>query len=723
MNPWNEPPATSLAAVMAVCDRLFALTDEDELCRCAVECLRSEIGLDRAGILLADPATRSLRGTYGIDEQGRLREEKNLRFFWNELETGRNAGVQPFYLDLKRETEASGLPSYRHILGSLGNDKGEIVGSGELVVSAIWDGFRVIGSMSCDNLLRGRPIQPSQVEAARLIALILGQLLHRSRAEQSLADSEALFRSVWDNSIDAMRLTDETGRILAVNQGFCRLFQTSEAHAVGKKVNELFHQEHDQSLQEYLSRFAPEAASRPIRLRRRLAGGPSIEIEATYSKFALSNGTTRLLSVIRDATDAVRQEAERLEMEKRLLQSQRMESLGLMAGGVAHDFNNMLTGILGNTSLALMNLPAGSPIRDDLQRVEQICFQAAELCQQLLAYSGRGRFEVRAVRLNDLIGEMHHLLQVSIHKKIRLQLDLDPGLPSADLDVPQIRQLILNLVINASEAIGDCEGTIRIGTARFTADADALAGFQAAESAGPGAFIRLEVTDTGAGIQPDDLQHIFDPFFSTKFTGRGLGLAAVQGIVRGHGGALRVESKPGQGATFTFLFPQGTESAPAAPAAQTAPEATAPGQAARILVVDDEPTIRNLASRILALRNHQITLAHEGSEALDLFRTDPEAFDCVLLDLTMPRMSGHEVMEAMRALNPHTPILIMSGYSEADIARKFHGISPTGFIQKPFNAAELTRQVELCLGARDPLRPGQSAPASGPGAATPDRAP
>lgn len=851
MNPWNEPPATSLAAVMAVCDRLFALTDEDDLCRCTVECMRSEIGLDRAGILLADPASRTLHGTYGIDEQGCLRQEKSLQFQWKDIEEGRSAGVQPFYLDLKRETEASGLPAYRHILGSLGNHKGEVVGSGELVVSAIWDGFQVIGSMSCDNLLRGRPIQTSQVEAARLIALILGQLLHRSRtehdltnqrnllvniadslpdalvvfdknlryvfanrtkfelspyksnqeitgktpadfypkmreadaldrhsevlrngrilhdikehiapgpdgirhflesmlplrgpdgstsgvivhmrdvtntrrAERSLADSEALFRSVWDNSLDAMRLTDETGRILAVNQAFCRLFQTTEAGAVGRMVNELFHQEHDQSLQEYLSRFAPEAASRPIRLRRRLAGGTTIEIEATYSRFSLSNGTTRLLSVIRDATDAVRQEAERLDMEKRLLQSQRMESLGLMAGGVAHDFNNMLTGILGNTSLALMNLPNGSPIRDDLQRVEQICFQAAELCQQLLAYSGRGRFEVRAVRLNDLIGEMHHLLQVSIHKKIRLQLDLDPALPSADLDVPQIRQLILNLVINASEAIGDCEGTIRIGTSRFTADADALAGFQAAESAGPGAFIRLEVADSGAGIQPDDLQNIFDPFFSTKFTGRGLGLAAVQGIVRGHGGALRVESEPGRGATFTFLFPIGTQPAPSTPALQAAPESPTPVPAARILVVDDEPTIRNLAARILGLRSHQVTLASEGSEALDVFRAGPEAFDCVLLDLTMPRMSGHEVMEAMRALNPRMPILIMSGYSEADIARKFHGISPTGFIQKPFNAAELTRQVELCLGARDPLRPGQSAPASGPGAATPDRAP
>jgi len=826
MNPWNEPPATALAAVMAVCDRLFALTDEDELCRCTVECMRSEIGLDRAGILLADPVGRTLRGTYGIDEQGSLREEKTLQFSWAELEHG-HAGVTPFYLQLKRETEASGLPAYRHIASSLGNHRAEVVGSGELVVCAIWDGFQVIGSMSCDNLLRQRPILPTQVEAARLIALILGQLVQRSRAErdlttqrkllvniadslpdalvvfdnslrylfankakfelspyksvkeiqgkrpgdfypvlrepgsmdkhrrvletgtplidtkqhqapgagggryfsenilplreddgaiggvivhmrdvthtrraeQSLADSEALFRSIWASSIDAMRLTDQTGRILAVNPAFCRLFRTSEAEVIGRMINELFHPEHDRSLDEYLARFDQGAPASPVRLRRRLPDGGSIDIEATYSKFTLSGGRVRLLSIIRDATDTVRQESERLELEKRLLQSQRMESLGLMAGGVAHDFNNMLTGILGNASLAQMNLPQDSSAREDLQRVEQICFQAAELCQQLLAFSGRGRFEVRTADLNAILREMHHLLQVSIHKKIALQTDLEDPLPCADLDVPQIRQLVLNLVINASEAIGDREGSIRISTGAGNYDAESLADFQFAEDATPGRFIRLEVEDTGAGIQEEDLQHIFEPFFSTKFTGRGLGLAAVQGIVRGHHGALRVRSMPGRGATFTFLFRPGTSALPAAqPPPDATPSSTLPAPA-RVLVVDDEPTIRNLASKILQTAGHTVSVSHDGLHALELFHRQPDACDCVLLDLTMPGKSGHEVMEEMRRLRPGLPILIMSGYSEAEIARKFQGITPTGFIQKPFNASGLLRRVELCLSA------------------------
>jgi PAS domain S-box-containing protein len=965
MNAWNEPPATTLGAVMAVCDQLFSIHDRDELCQCTVQSVRSEIGLDRASIWLANHQTQTLHGTFGIDEQGRLRDERDQTIDWNILEIPPAPGnVQPLYLQLKKETEASGQPSYRHFFGPVGNHARNQVGEAERLVAAIWDGTHTIGTLSCDNLLRQKPILPAQVETLRLIAMILGQLLSRNQSEQELdrqrtllsniaeslpdavtvldknrrylfanrskfeiapykslkdiigkqpsdfyspelcskfypyhqrvldsgeplhecaesmqttakgqrifvesiaplknrnletdgviviqrdvtetrhaqqalhreqellttflthipdyiffkdrqhrfvrvsqalvrglgldsekdilgktdedvfapahadktraheeaimttgvpliaqtehevwkdgsetwssttkmpwrdpegrvigifgiarnitalktaekaiADSEALFHSVWKNSIDAMRLTDSEGRILAVNPAFCRLFRTEESEVLGKTIEHVYADEDKKdALQSYLDRFTKAPDPNPIRMRRILPGGHAIDLEVTYSKFTLSNSQVRFLSVIRDAAQIVRQETERLELEKRFLASQRMESLGIMAGGVAHDFNNMLTGILGNTSLAQMNLPDGSPVREDLQRVEQICFQAAELCQQLLAYSGRGRFEVKTVSLNTLIRDMHHLLEISIHKSIFLQLDLHEDLPSTDLDVPQIRQLLLNLVINASEAIGgNHEGTIRISTQAIHADAAMFEDFIGADSMAAGSFIQLEVTDTGSGIQPADLPHIFDPFFTTKFTGRGLGLAAVLGIVRGHGGALRVKSSPNDGTTFTFLLPPGSSKTvlPTTAHAVTA-EASPSVKPARLLVVDDEPTIRSLAGKILTRLGHQVSVAASGKEAIERFKNDPSSIDCVLLDLTMPLMSGHEVMEALRVIDPQLPILIMSGYSEADIARKFHGISPTGFIQKPFNATELTQRIESCLALRSPDHP------------------
>jgi len=248
----------------------------------------------------------------------------------------------------------------------------------------------------------------------------------------------------------------------------------------------------------------------------------------------------------------VRAEQERLALERKLLETQKLESLGVLAGGIAHDFNNLLAAVLGNVSLCSMQLPSDSPLRPYLSSIETTIHRAAELCKQMLAYSGRGRFQAQAVNLNVIIREMAELLRISINKRVRLELDLASGVPAVKGDATQLRQVIMNLIINASEAIAPHEGVIALKTSTVTVRADTG---EPASGVPDGEYVVLEVRDSGTGMDELTKARIFDPFFTTKFTGRGLGLAATQGIVRGHHGAIMVDTAPGKGSTFRVYLP------------------------------------------------------------------------------------------------------------------------------------------------------------------------
>ncbi len=384
-------------------------------------------------------------------------------------------------------------------------------------------------------------------------------------------------------------------------------------------------------------------------------------------------------------------EEERKRMETKLQETQKLESLGVLAGGIAHDFNNLLTSILGNASLARLDTPPRSPVEQCLEQIERTSLRAAELCKQMLAYAGKGRFVVRLIDLSKLVEDTAHLLQISISKKAVLRFDLAAGLPPVMADASQLRQIVMNLVINASEAIGDRSGVIALHTGLVRADRRYLADTWLAPGLPEGDYAFLEVSDSGSGMTPELKARIFEPFFTTKFTGRGLGLAAVLGIVRSHNGTLKVYSEPGKGSTFKLLLPI------AAGVATEQPVASSPADtwrgSGRILVVDEEETLRTVLARVLENLGFTATLAADGREAAALFEAEPDAFAAVVMDLTMPHLDGTEAYARMRRVRPDVRVLLMSGFSEEAATINFAGKGLAGFLQKPFELAHLRDKI------------------------------
>jgi PAS domain S-box-containing protein len=384
----------------------------------------------------------------------------------------------------------------------------------------------------------------------------------------------------------------------------------------------------------------------------------------------------------------------RVRAEQRLRDSQKLESLGLLAGGVAHDFNNLLVGVIGGASLAQEMLPPSHPAIELIEGIVRAGEQAAHLTRQMLAYSGKGKFLVEPVNLSALIPEMSGLVRRSISKKIALCLDLAEDLPPIEADRGQIQQVFMNLALNAAEAIGSREGRIDVRTCVEDVDARFMRLHPEAAELRPGKYVCLEVRDTGCGMDDDTRTKIFDPFFSTKFTGRGLGLAAVAGIVRGHQAAIMVTSQPGKGACFTVLFPAAAGAAEAPPAAVR--DAALQGSGV-ILVVDDEPLVLNTAKIALEHRGYTVLLADSGPEAIDILKRYPGEIALVVLDLSMPRMSGEEALPELRKIRPSVKALVSSGYSEAETLTMFQGQRVSGFIQKPYTSKGIAEKVKDCL--------------------------
>jgi signal transduction histidine kinase/ActR/RegA family two-component response regulator len=384
--------------------------------------------------------------------------------------------------------------------------------------------------------------------------------------------------------------------------------------------------------------------------------------------------------------------ADQQRTEERLRQTQKLESLGILAGGIAHDFNNLLTGILGNISLALDKEPNLSPRRRYLEDAIQASERAADLTRQLLAYSGKGRFAIQNIDLSELVTQISALIQTSISKNVHVSMDLAEGLPCIEADATQLQQIVMNLIINAAEAHPpDVEGHVTVETGVAHVNDAYLRNTLAADSAGPGEYVYIEVRDSGCGIDPATLSKIFDPFFTTKFLGRGLGLAAVLGIVRGHHGALKVISKPGKGSTFRVLFP-------AAGAAET-PRKTTSGKAdlagtGTILVVDDEEIVRKIARSTLERWGYEVVTAENGQIAVDLFAQVADKISLVLLDLTMPVMNGEQTFRRLQQIRQDVRVILSSGYDEADAMARFRGARLAGFIQKPYTAAQLAETVK-----------------------------
>ncbi len=382
--------------------------------------------------------------------------------------------------------------------------------------------------------------------------------------------------------------------------------------------------------------------------------------------------------------------ADRERLEAQVQHAQKLESLGVLAGGIAHDFNNLLVGILGNAGLALLELGPDSPARARLEEIEASAQRAADLTRQMLAYAGRGQLVWGRVDITALVEEMATLLARVISKKARLTLSLANRLPAVTGDATQLRQIVMNLITNASDALGDQVGTIAVSTGVVEADRARLSAMYLDDQRRPGRYVVVEVSDTGAGMSPDVRARIFDPFFTTKVAGRGLGLAAVLGIIRGHKGGIEVDSEPGKGSTFRVLLPEapGAEAAAAAPT-PSAPGTHAPGQ--RVLIVDDEESVRSVARAVLERAGFTVLEAESGEQALALVQEGTQP-DVLLLDMTMPGMDGTSTLEAVRRVLPDMKAVFSSGFSQPATASA--GLrSGTAFIQKPYRPADLVAAI------------------------------
>ncbi|MGA2080174.1 MAG: PAS domain S-box protein [Holophaga sp.] len=532
-----------------------------------------------------------------------------------------------------------------------------------------------------------------QAEAERRLRALTQNLETLVQAKtQELAESEARLQGFIHHATAAIAFKGLDGRLLLVNPRMETLLGRAQEEILGRSVLDLF----PGPLGEALHRADQELmASGRASTREELWTHADGEVH-TYlaQRFPLVDGTGRSWGLGVLGTDIT----ERKQAELALFQSQKLESMGLLAGGIAHDFNNLLGAILGNLGLAQMETSPMAPARGHLETIEGLVVRASDLTRQMLAYSGRGKFQLRTVNLNDLVREMTHLIGISIPKKVVIRYDLDPGLPSVEADPAQMQQVVMNLVINAADAIAERSGTIVLATRALALDEEGPAGAWCGQIPAPGPYVCLDVADDGCGMSPETLGRIFDPFFTTKFTGRGLGLAAIQGIVRGHRGGIQVQSEPGRGTTFRIALP----------ATSLAPEVQAKEEAAAdyrgsgtVLVVDDEDSIRAMAVGVLQHIGFEALQAGDGLKALELLRRHRDRVCLVIMDLTMPHMDGEEAYRAMRQEGFTTPVILSSGFHEVEAVNRFTGKDLAGFLQKPYRAADLIKLVRRVLDAPD----------------------
>ena len=509
----------------------------------------------------------------------------------------------------------------------------------------------------------------------------------RKRVEEELRETQELFTLFMNYTpvyTFIKQIEEGQSRVILLSDNFVDMVGRPAEELRGRTMEEMFPAEFARKITD--DDFAVVSEGKVVQFDEELNGRFYTTIKFPIhreGKKSLLAGFTIDITENKIAEDA------RHKLEQQMLHAQKLESLGVLAGGIAHDFNNILMAIIGNADLALMRINKESPAVDNLHNIELAASRAADLAKQMLAYSGKGKFVVENVDLNTLLEEMLHMLEVSISKKAVLRLGKYQPLPPVEADITQMRQIIMNLVINASEAIGDKSGVIAITTGCMICDRSYLKDVWLDENLTDGLYVYLEIADTGCGMDKDTLSKLFDPFFTTKFTGRGLGMAAVLGIVRGHRGAIKVYSEPGKGTTFKILLPASEHPT----SLFNGDSRTEPLQGSgTVLLVDDEETIRGIGAEMLKALGFTTITAGDGREALEAYKSTPN-ITFVILDLTMPHMDGEQCFRELRRINPDVKVIMSSGYNEQEVAQRFFGKGLAGFLQKPYKLSTMGETI------------------------------
>ncbi len=566
------------------------------------------------------------------------------------------------------------------------DDLARRLGVSHCVVAPLRHEKRLIGTLAALHFGGDWQARADDVAWLEAVAGLLVEVVVAGQMFEALRRSEQRYRRIVTTTQEGVWTVDAAQRTTFVNQPMSEIVGYSPEELLGRPLLDFVPPEDRTML---ASKFAERRGGVHDRYEHQFVrkDGARVTVQAATSPLLDEDGCfAGALAMVRDVTEL-------RQLAARVLHGQKLESLSVLAGGVAHDFNNLLAAVLGNLGVARAELPANAPVQAQLQEAEQAASRAAELTAQMLAYAGKGRFVVERLNLSRLIGEQSQLLRAVISKKAELRTEFAAELPDIEGDAPQIRQVVMNLITNASDALGEEPGVITVKTSVLEADRAVLASAYLSDGLGPGRYVCLTVEDTGCGFEAAAQARIFDPFFTTKFAGRGLGLAAVLGILRGHHGAVTVESTPGLGASFRVLLP----------CASAVPEAirprSGPINAARrdamVLVVDDEAGVRSAARRVLERGGLRVCVAVDGREAISAFAAMHGEIDAVLLDMTMPHLRGDEVYRELRRIRPDVRVILSSGFSDPALVEDIGG--QVGFLAKPWTPQELLAALDAAL--------------------------
>jgi signal transduction histidine kinase/CheY-like chemotaxis protein len=660
--------------------------DFDTLCFWAVELGLQEMDFGRIALKLYDEEHSQSQATFGTDRAGNAIDERGqrLRLIPEEV----------------REQLSQRIPGYVTLDNMPLFDKKKIVGHGQQVLAPLWDGSRIVGYLEIDNCLTDEPIPEEIKQVLALYATTVGHMIGRFHRDEQLRQNEQFLRDIFDSFQSGLTVIDHELNIVRTNRYMRERHHLPETD--GKmKCHHVF-----RGLEHVCEECPTQGVFRtgePQRSTVQVFDSKTQEERfldiAAYPMHDAYGQVRWAIEFTNDVTEDIHKNEEHRRFEEQMQMTQKLESLGVLAGGVAHDFNNLLMGILGNADLALGELESSNPAWCNVEQISESAGRASELCRQMLAYAGRGNFMVEQIDLGDLASDMESLLSSLVPKKSEFRITVDEDLPNIEVDETQIRQLLMNLLSNSAEALGEQAGEVEVHFGAVEVEKGEKPSVYTGQALKPGKHVEIRVTDTGCGMDGDTLKNLFDPFFTTKFQGRGLGMAAVLGIIRSYDGDVQVESDPGLGTTVLVRLPASKGSKESEPTSNRKNDYTGPMNIpeGKVLLVDDEMVVREVGEGMLERLGYNTITAIDGLDGVEKFEEHCNDVLFVILDMTMPRMDGEEALRAMRAIRPDVPVLISSGYTEQEILGRFEDEHISGFVAKPYSLKNLEKSARQVL--------------------------